>query len=208
MPRRAAAGAQQLTERGEVAGAGTWHAGQGAAVPVPGSAHPPARRLASRAVAKRMEEAGFKIPLLIGGATTSKMHTAVKIAPQVGGQRGRGGGLGSVRAVRGKAERGAWAGGLWSGDSAPLPLRSGAALVARVCSPPCCCCCCCCSSAYPPPAPSAPTPAVLGPGGVRAGRLAQRAGRAGAAGPQEPAGVHRGHPVGGTVVGVLGDSLV
>lgn len=33
-------------------------------------------------VAKRMEAAGLKIPLLIGGATTSKMHTAVKIAPQ------------------------------------------------------------------------------------------------------------------------------
>lgn len=37
------------------------------------------------AVAKRMEERGLKLPLLIGGATTSKMHTAVKIAPQVGG---------------------------------------------------------------------------------------------------------------------------
>merc|ERR1719451_81435 len=33
-------------------------------------------------VAKRMEERGIKTPLLIGGATTSKMHTAVKIAPQ------------------------------------------------------------------------------------------------------------------------------
>ncbi|RUP46241.1 vitamin B12-dependent methionine synthase [Jimgerdemannia flammicorona] len=33
-------------------------------------------------VAKEMERAGFKIPLLIGGATTSKMHTAVKIAPK------------------------------------------------------------------------------------------------------------------------------
>src|SRR5881398_1845211 len=32
-------------------------------------------------VAKEMERAGFKIPLLIGGATTSKAHTAVKIAP-------------------------------------------------------------------------------------------------------------------------------
>ena len=32
-------------------------------------------------VAKQMSKAGFKIPLLIGGATTSKMHTAVKIAP-------------------------------------------------------------------------------------------------------------------------------
>jgi 5-methyltetrahydrofolate--homocysteine methyltransferase len=33
-------------------------------------------------VAKEMAKAGMKQPLLIGGATTSKMHTAVKIAPQ------------------------------------------------------------------------------------------------------------------------------
>ncbi|KAJ3034843.1 hypothetical protein HDV00_004606 [Rhizophlyctis rosea] len=33
-------------------------------------------------VAKEMERRGLKIPLLIGGATTSKMHTAVKIAPR------------------------------------------------------------------------------------------------------------------------------
>jgi 5-methyltetrahydrofolate--homocysteine methyltransferase len=32
-------------------------------------------------VAKEMEREGFTLPLLIGGATTSKMHTAVKIAP-------------------------------------------------------------------------------------------------------------------------------
>jgi 5-methyltetrahydrofolate--homocysteine methyltransferase len=32
-------------------------------------------------VAKEMERSGFKIPLLIGGATTSRVHTAVKIAP-------------------------------------------------------------------------------------------------------------------------------
>jgi 5-methyltetrahydrofolate--homocysteine methyltransferase len=32
-------------------------------------------------VAKEMSKAGFKVPLLIGGATTSKMHTAVKVAP-------------------------------------------------------------------------------------------------------------------------------
>ncbi|KAK2150429.1 B-12 dependent methionine synthase [Paralvinella palmiformis] len=32
-------------------------------------------------VAKEMERTGFKVPLLIGGATTSKAHTAVKIAP-------------------------------------------------------------------------------------------------------------------------------
>lgn len=33
-------------------------------------------------VAKEMSKAGCKLPLLIGGATTSKMHTAVKISPQ------------------------------------------------------------------------------------------------------------------------------
>merc|ERR1712194_777740 len=32
-------------------------------------------------VAKEMAKAGFKTPLLIGGATTNKMHTAVKVAP-------------------------------------------------------------------------------------------------------------------------------
>ena len=32
-------------------------------------------------VAKEMQRMGFTIPLLIGGATTSKMHTAVKLAP-------------------------------------------------------------------------------------------------------------------------------
>jgi 5-methyltetrahydrofolate--homocysteine methyltransferase len=32
-------------------------------------------------VAKEMKKAGYKIPILIGGATTSKRHTAVKIAP-------------------------------------------------------------------------------------------------------------------------------
>lgn len=32
-------------------------------------------------VAREMEREGFKVPLLIGGATTSKVHTAVKIAP-------------------------------------------------------------------------------------------------------------------------------
>jgi 5-methyltetrahydrofolate--homocysteine methyltransferase len=32
-------------------------------------------------VAKEMQRQGIKIPLLIGGATTSRMHTAVKIAP-------------------------------------------------------------------------------------------------------------------------------
>jgi 5-methyltetrahydrofolate--homocysteine methyltransferase len=33
-------------------------------------------------VAKEMQRRGFRIPLLIGGATTSKQHTAVKIAPE------------------------------------------------------------------------------------------------------------------------------
>lgn len=33
-------------------------------------------------VAKELERTGHKLPLLIGGATTSKMHTAVKIAPK------------------------------------------------------------------------------------------------------------------------------
>src|SRR5204863_3588838 len=32
-------------------------------------------------VAKEMEREGFQVPLLIGGATTSAKHTAVKIAP-------------------------------------------------------------------------------------------------------------------------------
>ena len=33
-------------------------------------------------VAKEMERTGLKVPLLIGGATTSRTHTAVKIAPR------------------------------------------------------------------------------------------------------------------------------
>jgi 5-methyltetrahydrofolate--homocysteine methyltransferase len=36
-------------------------------------------------VAKEMERLNFKTPLLIGGATTSKVHTAVKIAPNYSG---------------------------------------------------------------------------------------------------------------------------
>ena len=36
-------------------------------------------------VATEMQKAGLTIPLLIGGATTSKVHTAVKIAPNYGG---------------------------------------------------------------------------------------------------------------------------
>ena len=36
-------------------------------------------------VAREMERQGFKLPLLIGGATTSRAHTAVKIAPHYSG---------------------------------------------------------------------------------------------------------------------------
>jgi 5-methyltetrahydrofolate--homocysteine methyltransferase len=36
-------------------------------------------------VAKEMQREGFTIPLLIGGATTSRVHTAVKIEPGYGG---------------------------------------------------------------------------------------------------------------------------
>ncbi len=36
-------------------------------------------------VAREMERAGFKVPLLIGGATTSRQHTAVRIAPEYSG---------------------------------------------------------------------------------------------------------------------------
>jgi 5-methyltetrahydrofolate--homocysteine methyltransferase len=35
--------------------------------------------------ARQMEKQGFTLPLLIGGATTSKIHTAVKIAPEYSG---------------------------------------------------------------------------------------------------------------------------
>jgi 5-methyltetrahydrofolate--homocysteine methyltransferase len=36
-------------------------------------------------VAREMQRQGFQVPLLIGGATTSRMHTAVKIAPSYKG---------------------------------------------------------------------------------------------------------------------------
>ncbi len=36
-------------------------------------------------VAKEMERQGFDIPLIIGGATTSRVHTAVKVGPQYSG---------------------------------------------------------------------------------------------------------------------------
>ena len=32
-------------------------------------------------VAREMEKRKLRVPLLIGGATTSRLHTAVKIAP-------------------------------------------------------------------------------------------------------------------------------
>ena len=38
-------------------------------------------------VAGEMERRGLKIPLLIGGATTSKTHTAVKIEPKYKGSQ-------------------------------------------------------------------------------------------------------------------------
>ena len=36
-------------------------------------------------VASEMERQGFEVPLLIGGATTSRVHTAVKIEPHYAG---------------------------------------------------------------------------------------------------------------------------
>jgi len=36
-------------------------------------------------MAKEMEREGFKLPLLIGGATTSKIHTAIKVEPHYSG---------------------------------------------------------------------------------------------------------------------------
>src|SRR3546814_14184743 len=36
-------------------------------------------------LAKDMNREGFELPLLIGGATTSRLHTAVKIAPHYDG---------------------------------------------------------------------------------------------------------------------------
>jgi 5-methyltetrahydrofolate--homocysteine methyltransferase len=38
-----------------------------------------------RYIAAEMQRQGFKVPLLIGGATTSRAHTAIKIAPQYEG---------------------------------------------------------------------------------------------------------------------------
>src|SRR4029453_1894018 len=41
-------------------------------------------------VAKEMERRGLELPLLIGGATTSRQHTAVRIAPAYGRATGDG----------------------------------------------------------------------------------------------------------------------
>ena len=35
-------------------------------------------------VASKLSRNNIKIPLMIGGATTSKMHTAIKISPELG----------------------------------------------------------------------------------------------------------------------------
>ena len=48
----------------------------------PGSSRRRSTRWSS--VAKEMERRGLELPLLIGGATTSKQHTAVRIAPEYG----------------------------------------------------------------------------------------------------------------------------
>src|ERR1019366_6442463 len=50
---------------------------------VPGLITPSLEEMAF--VAGEMEREGFTIPLLIGGATTSKVHTAVKIEPHYSG---------------------------------------------------------------------------------------------------------------------------
>ncbi len=49
--------------------------------------------------AKEMEKRGFKTPLLIGGATTSKAHTAIKIVPHYSGPVARVGDASLVTAV-------------------------------------------------------------------------------------------------------------
>ena len=36
-------------------------------------------------VAEELESRGYKLPLFVGGATTSKLHTALKIAPKYSG---------------------------------------------------------------------------------------------------------------------------
>ena len=53
--------------------------------------------------ATEMERQGFEIPLLIGGATTSRAHTAVKVTPKLQGPRA----LGEGRLALGAGGRGA-----------------------------------------------------------------------------------------------------
>ncbi len=48
--------------------------------------------------ANEMQRQGFEIPLLIGGATTSRAHTAVKVTPALRGSRDLGQGRVAVRA--------------------------------------------------------------------------------------------------------------
>ena len=53
--------------------------------------------------ATEMQRQGFEIPLLIGGATTSRAHTAVKVDAAVRGPGGLGEGRLAVGAGRGRA---------------------------------------------------------------------------------------------------------
>ena len=66
------------------------------------------------AVASEMERRGMRIPLLIGGATTSRQHTAVKIAPAYSGRRPR------ARRLAGRGRRRAAA---RPGAARDLPVR-------------------------------------------------------------------------------------
>ena len=68
-------------------------------------------------VAREMERAGLKVPLLIGGATTSRAHTAVKIAPNYSG-------AGRVRARRVALRTGHAEPALERGPATPMPSRS------------------------------------------------------------------------------------
>ena len=67
-------------------------------------------------VAREMEREGFQLPLLIGGATTSRMHTAVKIEPHYHGATAHvldaSRSVGVVGALLSPERRGAFAAGL------------------------------------------------------------------------------------------------
>ena len=63
-------------------------------------------------VAREMEREGFEIPLLIGGATTSAKHTAVKIAPSYHGPVDPRQGRLAVRRRRRSARTGPTSGGV------------------------------------------------------------------------------------------------